>query len=142
MNKVILMRGASGAGKSTYVQVNYPHANVICSNDHHRVVDGVYKYTDSKEPQKKCFKSYYNALVTGQPLVVVDNTNVSAASLAPYIALAELFGYDYTIIEIETDIETCLKNSQHGVSIDTLYKMAEQLDQPLPKEWKIKVIVR
>lgn len=104
-NKIIVLRGVSGCGKSTfaaYLQSLVPGA-VICSADNFFMKDGKYVF-DAKllgEAHTKCRCDYYDALEAGAPLVIVDNTNVRESDLVIYTDLAKDFNYDIVSLIVE-----------------------------------------
>lgn len=120
VSEVIIMRGISGSGKSRYVEQYYA---------------------------KCCFDMNYKFLKTKveDPLpVVVDNTNLEAWEIAPYIAYANMKKVPYTIIEIvvyEQDLARIADRNQHGVPYAGIQKQYEKyMKSNLPPFWNVKPI--
>ena len=92
MSKVTLLRGISGAGKSTYAATNYPGAFVVSADSFFTFADG-YKFNPTRlgEVHGLCLLNFLDAAQRGRN-VVVDNTNITVEEIAPYYALAEAYG--------------------------------------------------
>lgn len=125
MRKVVIMRGASGSGKSTYAKKNFPDA-VVCSADAYFVDDkGNYNFDPRKlgDAHGSCKRSFKDALDHSQPLIVVDNTNTTLRELQPYLQMAQAHGYDVEVIRVETPLDVAAKRNVHGVPYDSVKKM-------------------
>ena len=74
--------------------------------------------------------------------VIVDNTNLTAWELAPYVRLAELYGYNYQILTFWCDPLVCAKRNVHGVPVDRIFCMNQTLlNEKLPPHWKHRIIL-
>lgn len=101
-----IMRGPSGAGKTTYINKNSPHA-AVCSADHFFVVKnefGIdeYRFDASKLAQahSSCLQKFIKCVQNEFRHVVVDNTNINNWEYQPYELIAMSYDYDVEIIEI------------------------------------------
>jgi predicted kinase len=147
--KVRILRGTSGAGKSTYTKTFYPNA-VVCSADDYFMVDGKYQFDSKKlsEAHGACLRKFVEIVVDlalNRPFdttVVVDNTNCSIAEIAPYAALALAYGADLEIITLLTPTDVAVKRNVHGVTLEGVMRQRLNLDagtKQLPPWWKHKV---
>ncbi len=109
--KVIVLRGISGAGKSTWVSKNYPTATVVSADDYFRKDDGTYEYDRAKidEAHEECYRLFSQAIQNKDPLIVVDNSNVTIWEISPYVMPAQSFGYEVEIITLACDPEVAIK---------------------------------
>ena len=143
MNTVIIMRGISGAGKTTWHRTNFPNA-LVCSADHYQVNDvGKYEFKPERasDAHLSCFAEYYWGLHTRKPIIVVDNTNTQAWEISPYLSLAALYGDSVRIIRIECPIEVAIQRTTHGTPEGTIRRMYNNLQQPLPRHWPKEEII-
>lgn len=142
MPKVIIMRGVSGAGKSTWVKKNYPLAYVVSADLYFQADDGSYNFDASKlgEAHAFClrrFTTLVSANYGGD--IVVDNTNTSVWELAPYAALGAAFGFDVEIHNLNVNIYTAVERNVHKVDAKTIEKQMHRMKQEtsrIPKWWK------
>ncbi len=137
--KVILLRGASGAGKSTYIKNNLPNA-YVASADHYFQKDGTYKFDPNQlgMAHKWCMRSFIAYLSRADKDVAVDNTNITTLEWFPYYRVAEAFCAEFSIVElVPKDASICIRNI-HGVPFETIKRMASNFEQ-VPNRYKIKV---
>jgi predicted kinase len=136
--KVIVCRGISGSGKSSYISKNYPNATV-CSADHFFMHDGEYKFNPSnlnlahRTCMRKfvlhCTDSNYNC-----DTLVVDNTNLTLAEIAPYIQVALAMGHEVEIIRLSCPAAEAAQRNKHGVPFGTVEAMLRRFEN-LPAYW-------
>lgn len=98
MGKVLILRGVSGSGKSTFTR-QHPEA-VVCSADAYFDRIGGYDATLIHEAHKECFATFVAALEVDYPLVIVDNTHIEAWEISPLVTFATYKGYEYEIVDI------------------------------------------
>jgi predicted kinase len=135
-----IMRGIPGSGKTTYVKENYPEA-VICSADNYFEEVAELNSTSYEEEFKPwlagkahqhCWGSFIHAVeVMDEPLVVVDNTNISHWEYENYMFLAELHGYEVEIVEIPFEAEKAevyYERNTHGVPLEVIERMVENYE--------------
>ena len=147
--KVVILSGVPGSGKSTYAKgllTKHPSA-VICSADNYFIdKDGDYHFDPSRlsDAHAMCLRRYTSTLLyrAGDPVevVIVDNTNTTALELAPYVALANAYKIPTYLITVECDPEVAFKRNVHGVSLEAIKRMTQNLkDRKIPPFWKLEV---
>jgi predicted kinase len=122
MNQLIIIRGVSGCGKSTF-------AKLICNQyfeaDMYFSLEGKYKFDANKlgeahswcqNQAEDCMKQGYN--------VCVSNTSTSQSELKPYFKLAETYEYQVHVLVKEN-----YHNGKdiHNVPEDNLIRMESKL---------------
>jgi len=141
--KVKILRGISGAGKSTYTRAHYPNAYVVSADLFFIDPQGNYNFDASKlgEAHASCFKNYIKALIDGQDLIVVDNTNTTAWECSPYVAGACAYGYEYEIITLECDPDIAANRNVHKVPKKSVFDMHKKVSsKQLPPFWNHKIV--
>lgn len=101
MNRdLILIRGVSGSGKSTFAEFLYAP---IFSADDYFMRNGKYEFDANKlgAAHLDCQTKTANALKKGTPRVVVANTFTTVRELKPYIELGKKYGYRVFTIVVE-----------------------------------------
>lgn len=133
---VLIMRGSSGTGKSTYVKRNCPKEHYLVSTDNYFIREGRYEFDPGKLPEyhNASLRSYLNLLQDKVQNIVVDNTNIRMFEIAPYYRLAEVFGYHVQIFTMMCNIQTAIKRTQHGVPAHIIQNMMNSME-PLPPWW-------
>lgn len=144
MPQLIITRGIPKSGKTSYVKKVFPAAYYCSADDYHVTPGGKYEFKAENlgNAHAWCFGKCYRAMADGFQTIIVDNTNIHAWEIAPYIALANLFGYDHKIIWVKTPIEVCLKrDNSHGVPDWKLGMMYQSImNEKLPPFWNQEVI--
>lgn len=78
--------------------------------------------------------------------VVVDNTSLSVAEVAPYASLAQAYGIPFQIVTMKLDLRICAERNTHGVSHAKIRNMAACLGrgtrQLMQMPWWPNVVVR
>lgn len=105
MKTLIILRGVSGAGKSTIAELfsengKYP----ICEADHwHYNAQGVYGWTAENMhlAHKNCRSRVSEAMLYDVERIIVSNTSTTEKELAPYLDLAEKYGYRVVSLVVE-----------------------------------------
>jgi predicted kinase len=150
LTKVIVVSGISGGGKSTLVKSLTSEASVIFSADHffeHPYGSGKdYRFDPTKlgAAHGQCLLKFtellselYNTPQMVVDVIVVDNTNLTALEMAPYVSLAMAYGCPVEIITVKCDPEVAAKRNKHGVPLAAIKGMAARLQQrQLPAFWK------
>jgi predicted kinase len=134
--QVIIMRGASGSGKSTYVAKNFPSAKVVSADKFFEVttiweygrtsVDYRFDPTKLGEAHAWCLNQFIEALYRKEPLIVVDNSNIRIWEFANYVLLARKYGAQVRVLTIEPTQFSALElveRNVHKVPIELISKM-------------------
>lgn len=125
--KVIILRGISGSGKSTYIKNNIEDHSAICSADHYFIdrVTGNYNFDPMKlhAAHKQCQSKFKSFLEKSQPLVVVDNTNTRIKEMSFYLDNAKEFGYEIEVVRLIVDPEIAMRRNAHGVPPEAILAM-------------------
>jgi predicted kinase len=134
MRTVIILRGISGAGKSTYTKANHPNATV-CSADNFFITDGVYNFDRQKlgRAHDWCKNQFESALQRGDDQVVVDNTNTTMRELKFYVDTAAKYGYELQVVRLVVDPAIAAARNQHGVPAEGVQAMQNRF-QDFPGE--------
>lgn len=137
--KVTVLRGISGAGKTTWTKT-YASSALIVTADRYFTKDGIYEFDPRmlQENHNKCFYDFMDAILKSAPWIVVDNTNVCAWEYSPYILAAQAYGYEAELLTLRCPVETSLSRKDQ-VPPDELRLMSGRLDeetQTMPKRFK------
>lgn len=143
--KVIIVSGISGSGKSTVVKSLISETSVVCSADHFFMVGDRYNF-DPKllgQAHAHCLRKFTDQLIelydhsyVGVDVIVVDNTNLTAIEMAPYVALAMAYGASVEIITMVCSPELAAKRNTHGVPFPSVQRMYATLQQrQFPPHW-------
>jgi predicted kinase len=153
--EVVIMRGVPGSGKTTHINTFKKQGTcVVCSADDYQVNErGEYDWRADRqgEAHKGClskFLSWLNVWAediprkTGIPdFLVVDNTNTTAAELAPYVRLAEVFGVEWKIVRVMCDFRVACERNTHNVPRDKIARMwMTMMSESLPFGWSEEII--
>ena len=144
MKKVIIMRGCSGSGKSTWIRNNYPDATVVsadrCSIDDEGVCG--FDATGVGEAHNQCLRKFVGLCEQNDyGVIIVDNTNIQVYEITPYYRIAEAFGWEVEIVCLMVHPDIAFKRNIHNVPEEIIHKMARNLlEVKLPPWWKERVI--
>lgn len=115
MKHFLIMKAISGSGKSTIAQkiaASYDRF-IICSTDNYFMKDGKYCFdpkmlgqyhSNTLNDVKKYMEKEFDC-------VILDNTNLKADHIKPYIKLAKEYGYSVTLIEVDCGLEEAKKRN-------------------------------
>ena len=97
---LILVRGASGAGKDTFAKLV---CDTIFSADDYFMKSGKYEWIGEQLPaaHKDCMDRTYNAMVKGIEKICVTNTFPTEWEMEPYFEMAKKHGYKIFTIIVE-----------------------------------------
>lgn len=105
--ELVLVRGHSGSGKSTFASSFVPFGYKHFENDSFFVdEDGVYKFAFAfhQVAKDECVKKAVQALLDGES-VVVSNTFTKIIEMDSLVAFAKELGIDIRVFEMENDYE-------------------------------------
>ncbi|KAL6115872.1 uncharacterized protein ACO6RY_00620 [Pungitius sinensis] len=136
---LILMRGLPGSGKSTLARERLsesPDGLILSTDDYFAFRDG-YRY----EPGLLGAAHEWNqnrakaAMHDGRSPIIIDNTNVQAWEMKPYVKMALESGYKVDFSEPETswkfDFYELEKRNKHGVPQEKIAQMMERFSFPI-----------
>lgn len=139
-NTAFIMVGASGSGKSTWIHNNATTAKVCSADDYFMGKKGEYNFDPSKlsNAHNACLRKFTRILIYGKTDVVSDNTNTTMAEVAPYVSLAEAYGYDVRVVFMDTPADVCIARNTKEVPAIVIDRMVEQTTALLsswPRFW-------
>lgn len=100
---LIILRGVSGAGKSTVAETIAGKAWPVFEADKYHYRDGVYdwKPENMAVAHKWCQEQVREAMVCRIAKIILSNTSTTEKELKPYIALADEHGYQVISLVVE-----------------------------------------
>ena len=127
MKTVVILRGISGSGKSTYTAKNHPTA-FVASADNFFMQDGVYNFNPAKlgAAHARCAAAFEYALKHGDDEVVVDNTNTKLWEFKGYLDIAAKYGYDVKVVRLVVDPKIAAARNTHGVPAAKVQQMQDR----------------
>lgn len=144
---MVVLSGLSGSGKSTYAQ-KLAEREVVgqvvkVSADDFFYDNGEYRFDASKLSlaHGACFKKFIEHVRFDMSLIIVDNTNLSAEEIAPYMLGAQAYGYEAEIITLDIPMLFAHQRNVHGVSEKGVENQWVRLcSRKLPPWWKNTVV--
>ena len=128
---LILVRGVSGSGKSTFAEEFLYPVSLLISTDDFFMVNGEYQFNSEllSENHLKCLKSVESEMEQPQqdicPNIVVHNTFTQAWEIEQYKELADKYGYNFYTIIVENRHGS---SSIHDVPDDIISKQKERFE--------------
>jgi len=135
MNKLILMRGLPGSGKSTWIKEKGYEICAICP-DTIRLMYATPNPTISQSYDGKVWKIINDILETRMKngfFTILDATNITWKSIKPYVKLCEDYEFELEIMDFSNvPLEECLKRNKEReyykyVPEEVLRRMSLQL---------------
>lgn len=136
---LVIMRGLPGSGKSTKAK-KLGIGGVVYSTDDFFEKDGKYIFDPSKLGEYHEKNQYRTelAMKKGITPIVIDNTNVLANHMKPYVKLADMYGYKIKIELPDTewawDAEQLANKNTHGVPLHGIQKMLNNFQHDVSVE--------
>jgi predicted kinase len=139
-NRLTVVRGISGSGKSYYVKEFCRRNNLnisvhVCSADDYFKVNGVYVFDPTKLPQAhaSCMSKVIDLLMEDKlSPVFVDNTHIKRWEYQNYEQLALNCDYEVEIVEFHAetiiDVGICAARNAHQVPQEIVWKMAMEFE--------------
>lgn len=136
--KVYILRGISGAGKSTYADYlrRTEEGDVlVCSADSYFHTPNGYKFDSRRleDAHKHCLKVFIDGCQKRWDVIVVDNTNICYHHFDHYIKIAEAFGYEVEIVTITIEPERAAEQTRHNVPLKSLKSRSKALKDDLAR---------
>ena len=104
MKQLIILRGVSGAGKSTVAEIISEGYWPICEADQYHYTEcGVYDWKPENvgKAHAWCQSIVRDAMASNIKKIIVSNTSTTEKELKPYLTLAEEFGYQVISLVVE-----------------------------------------
>lgn len=129
----LLLKGVSGAGKSSYAEymeylfsTDYNKDCIICTADEYFEQDGEYKFDPTKlgAAHNYCFNKFLDGIKNKIELVIVANTSTRESECSKYLDAARAHGYTIFSLVVENVNGT---KSVHNVPEETLAKQKQRL---------------
>lgn len=126
MPTIMILRGLPGSGKSTkakaFAQQN--HFQVFSTDNFFLNSEGVYLFSANKiaEAHEHTLNLVASAMEAGKN-IVLDNTNIWAWEMKPYVLLAKKHGYAIALEPCIVSLNDCIERNIHDVPISTMRKM-------------------
>lgn len=144
--QIIVVSGLPGAGKTTYVQLMIAQACAgaqaaasLSADDFFIQSDGSWVFNPAKirDAHAHCLKRFIAHCQAGDlDLCIIDNTNLTVAEIAPYMAIAQAYGHVASVLTITCSAEIAFARQIHGVSLDRFMHMFANLrERELPPWW-------
>ncbi|XP_068786209.1 NEDD4-binding protein 2-like 1 isoform X2 [Struthio camelus] len=132
---LVLLRGLPGSGKSTLArQLKRDNPNaVVLSTDDFFSRNGVYVFEhDFLEDAHKWNQTRDKAMKNGKSLVIIDNTNIHAWEMKPYVMMARENSYEVLFREPDTpwkfNVQELARRNIHDVPQQKIQRMKEQYE--------------
>ncbi|XP_021261115.1 NEDD4-binding protein 2-like 1 [Numida meleagris] len=133
---LVLLRGLPGSGKSTLarqLKCDYPSA-VVLSTDDFFSRNGVYVFDPDflEDAHKWNQKRARKAMKNGKSPVIIDNTNIHAWEMKPYVMMARENSYEVIFREPDTpwkfNVRELTRKNIHDVPRQKIQQMKEQYE--------------
>lgn len=152
--QVLVLSGLPGSGKSTYVNHLLAETRergqmvaVVSADDFFIQPDGAWVFDPTKigEAHADCLKRFVaycqDPVAFNANLCIVDNTNLSIAEIAPYMAFAQAYGHEAKVVRIKCPGDVAFARQTHGVPLERFMHMfANQRELVLPPWWPTETI--
>ena len=149
--KMIIMRGVPGSGKSFMAQKFLYEASgggrsgIILSADQFFIQPNgeyVFDVTKLTQAHASCFRRAIFNTDGGTNLIIIDNTNLSAWEISPYVMIANANGYEHEIINVDCSTGLAFQRQTHGVSAQGHSRMCVSFRaENLPPFWNQRTIL-
>lgn len=151
MNKLIILIGIPGCGKSTYAKKlieMYPNWKYVSRDEvrYEYVSDQAHYYDHEKE----VFREFCNRIdmhLLNEEIVIADATHLTVGSRKKLLDNLNVIPDEIIMVYIDTPFEVCLKRNQAREGITrvpdkTMYAMRNRLRPPNPVSENVDRIVR
>lgn len=142
---MIFLRGLPGSGKSFLARrINSRLGGYIASADNYFIRSGEYRYDRDHLEYAHCDcqnKVKDKAREQVSP-IIVDNTNLEAWEMKPYVKTAIEFGYTVQLVEPPTEWRynprVCHRYNRHDIPLEKIARMKDKFDRNVTAEKLIK----
>lgn len=150
---VVVLSGLPGSGK-TYLRKSYEADKVgmfgqgafraFCHDDHLTAGDGHYYFSHDRleEARRAVLADFLRFLFNPGTavLAVVDNLNLDATSIAPFLDSAMALGYSANVLRIDPGDRAmaCWERNVHNVPLSAFLDMRRRFAaSKLPRQWAV-----
>jgi len=116
----------------------------VVSADRYFENNGAYVFDVNglEDAHRACFKAFMDAIKRGDETIVIDNTNIEAWEVSPYVAVAQAFEYQPEIITLMCEPSIASARALHNMDPKKVAVKAGVLAKVrLPRSWKQRVVV-
>lgn len=119
--RLVILRGLPGSGKTTLAHELSAGVGKVFSTDDYFVEDGYYIFKNGKCKEAHLWNQQRTeeAMKSGTPYLIIDNTNARRWEAKPYVELGVKYGYEIEFLEPKTDwsfdVDTLVEKSVHSV---------------------------
>jgi predicted kinase len=134
---VYIMQGIPGSGKSTLAR-RIERATIV-SADRWFERNGEYHFRPDELPKAHaaCLRQFIGLASNGGfSDIVVDNTNIRAWEMAPYVAIARAWELETHVIRLTCNPMVAARRCVHRVPDATIMRMVSELEDP-PSAWRV-----
>lgn len=131
IKNLIILRGVSGSGKTTFAKNLLPSDTIICCADDYFIDEnGEYYFDASKlsEAHSFCRNKFIHAIKWRCPNIAIANTNAKEEEFAFYVKLAK--EECYRVYSIVLENRHC-SNDVHGVPENVKARQEEKIKNSL-----------
>lgn len=132
MKKILILRGTSSSGKSTFAKfiASLDPSAVICCADDYFYVDGEYRFDVSKLRAAHffCKETFLDAIDKEAKTIIVANTNTKEKDFSFYENYGKVAGYTVTFLVVENRHGN---KNLHNVPQETLDRQERDIRESL-----------
>jgi len=147
---IIITRGGSGAGKTTWAKTNHPDGVFFSADTFFMDAEGVYRFDPSKlgEAHAQCLRMFISLCQSpgdfANKTIIVDNTNTSVSEFAPYAQVGQVYGHSVEILTWVYDPVMAHARNSHGTPLKACIDQHRRLIEQtafIPPWWKHNYVV-
>ena len=132
--KLVVMLGLPKSGKSTYVNQNYSHYQVLCADDIRLALGSAFN-RNTESFVWSIHDAMLRAFMERGRNIIIDATNTTIYTLEKYKRIANDYDrYSIELVVLKTPLKTCLNRNNDSVPIDVIVRMATQFEDMLKSE--------
>nr|XP_053629872.1 uncharacterized protein LOC128686800 isoform X1 [Cherax quadricarinatus] len=135
---MVLMRGLPGSGKSTLAkEIKGKNGVILSTDDFFFSKKGKYNYDPSRISEAHQWNKHRAAqrLQDGKTPIIIDNTNLQAWEMKPYVKLALQYGYEVDILDADApwknNLKELAKRNTHGVPKSKILEMKGRYEREI-----------
>ncbi|KAK1168153.1 NEDD4-binding protein 2-like 1 isoform X1 [Acipenser oxyrinchus oxyrinchus] len=137
-NKLFILRGLPGSGKSHLareIKNQFGSAEILSTDDYFRNEDGDYIFQGYllKQAHEWNRNRARSAMEEGLSPVIIDNTNIHAWEMKPYVNMALEYDYEVIFREPETswkwNVNKLHRKTRNGVPYKTIERMLDDFEE-------------